>query len=50
MVDWLPKRRYLQRVLSSLSLPELQHWDDLDTTVIIADLLARDREGRGPRR
>lgn len=43
-LTWLPKRRYLQRVLWSLSLTELQQWKPHDSYMLILELQMRDTE------
>lgn len=35
---WLPLRRYLQRVLWSLSMPELKAWGKSDSLMLILEL------------
>lgn len=38
---WLPLRRYLQRVLWSLSMAELRQWSKHDSTMLILELQKR---------
>ncbi len=40
---WLPLRRYLQRVLWSLSLPELRAWNKTDSLKLLLELDKRNQ-------
>lgn len=40
---WLPLRRYLQRVLWSMSLPELGRWTTHDSTMLILEVHKRNQ-------
>ncbi|MBA7627411.1 hypothetical protein ES703_34873 [subsurface metagenome] len=46
---WLPLRRYLQRVLWSLSMPELKAWGKTDSLKLLLELDKRNqaREKKG---
>ena len=43
---WLPKRRYLQKVLWGLSVAELQKWTLVDTAAILAKLEGKDPKSK----
>ena len=43
---WLPQRRYLQKVLWSLSLAELNKWTIVDTRAVLAKLQGKDPKSR----
>ena len=43
-LKWLPLRRYLQRVLWSLSLTELNKWKNSDSMELLAELSARNED------
>ena len=44
--DWLPKRRYLQKVLWGLSVAELQKWTPVDTAAILDKLEGKDPKSK----
>jgi hypothetical protein len=45
-VYWLPQRRYIQKVLWSISLAELKKWTTVDTGAILAKLQGKDPKSR----
>ena len=44
--DWLPKKRYLQKVLWGLSVAELQKWTPVDTAAILDKLAGKDPKSK----
>ncbi len=46
IADWLPKRRYLQKVLWGLSVAELQKWTPVDTAAILDKLEGKDPKSK----
>ena len=44
--SWLPKRRYLQKVLWGLSVAELKKWTSVDTAAILSKLEGKDPKSK----
>ncbi len=44
--SWLPQRRYLQKVLWSLSITELNKWTIVDTEAILSKLRDKDPKSK----
>ena len=44
--SWLPKRRYLQKTLWSLSVAELKKWTSVDTAAILSKLEGKDPKSK----
>jgi len=46
VTSWLPKRRYLQKVLWGLSVAELESWTLVDTAAILSKLEGKDPKSK----